>query len=601
MPTNVTDTQDLVTKFKAQLSDGTDICKLAPLSDSNTPGWTIVASFTACVDIALAISDGRGIYGLSVSLPVLGALDVLYRRVNEQLGIFSAEYTLPAALRTIQTGAVTIRLPTFRIEIHTDGGFLVDLGYPWGYDFSRSAQVEFAIFLGSAGFYYGYTAAAASDLLAFPGDSRFLAPNWPDFKNKTGLDMRALRIGFAARAGIGRSFSIGILNAEASLTIFGGLEGAAAFPSGHVDLLSPTLYALKGFVGLMLDIRATVSFSIIQASARLTAYALVGIEIQRVLAMDNAGAYYYLTLPIVIFAEVGLTVSVDVQISIGCVTVTIHLSFSTTWRIQETLGNLDITKVFPPGLQSFDAALESAPAPLSWSPAYRAFKEVRDLNLFVTVLPCLASPADVGEGGAVPVTCIIGQMLLPVNAASNGFADFARFLVGWALRPDSTVGVGDSDAITLGEVKGRRQEINDLVNDPNSAGVFWSVFQPALVTVLGNQFRTVLNVLQKDHTDDPFAALPLWPSAVFSYVPAAPAPVITATPVAVAEGNSKAGKKLQLSGDAAAFANYSVCVILGMLAEIEQTIRQPDATKPPTEDPAASRTWAQIGSDLLTL
>ncbi len=496
-------------------------------------------------------------------------------------------------------GAVTLRLPVFRVEIHTDGGYLIDLGYPWGYDFSRSAQFEFAIFLGSAGFYYGYTAAAASDLLSIDNNPNFVKPDWAVFKDKTGNDMRALRIGFAARAGIGRSFTIGILRAEASLTIFGGIEGAAAFPSGNVTLLSPTLYALKGFVGLMIDIRATVSFAIIQASARLTAYALVGLQIQRVLASDNAGRFFYVTLPIKIFAEVGLTVSIDVQITIGCVSVTIHLSFSTTWRIEETIGGQSVDPVFP-GTHPADIALEEVLSTLTWNTTFRAFQEVRDLILFVTVLPCLAAPADVGEAGNVPVTCIVGQMLLPVLSETNGFADFARFLTGWALKPDASQGIDPNTPIRLGDLQRCRNDFQARIDDPQSADNFWRIFQPALLTVLENQFRPTFNVLSDVHKDDPVAALPLWPSTTFSYVSSS-GTVVTATPSPVFEGNARAGQPMQLPGDAAAFANYAACVILGTLAEMERIIRQPDSKTPPTEDPAASRSWDQLGKDLLTL
>jgi len=102
-------------------------------------------------------------------------------------------------MRTMQFGAATVRLPVLRLEVHTDGGFLADLGFPWNNDFSRSAQVEVAIFLGSGGFYYGITAASASDLLTFTGGYGYYAPDSIVLNS-----IRTLRLGFAARVGIGR-------------------------------------------------------------------------------------------------------------------------------------------------------------------------------------------------------------------------------------------------------------------------------------------------------------------------------------------------------------------------------------------------------------
>src|SRR4029077_1742036 len=94
-----------------------------------------------------------------------------------QLGIFSLELTLPGPAREMQFGAATIRLPSFRVEVHTDGGFLADFGFPWNNEFARSAQVEVAIFLGSGGFYFGVTSAAASDLLSFDGGYGYYPPD----------------------------------------------------------------------------------------------------------------------------------------------------------------------------------------------------------------------------------------------------------------------------------------------------------------------------------------------------------------------------------------------------------------------------------------
>ena len=158
-------------------------------------------------------------------------------RVDGQVGIFSVEYTLPGLIRTMQFGVATVRLPVFRLEVHTDGGFLADLGYPWNNDFSRSCQVEVAIFLGSGGFYFGRTSAAAADLLRFDGGGYGYLP--PD---DAALDrISTLRLGVRpARVGIGRSLTIPASSRRQHRSrSSGSLEGAAGYRAG-ADFFSPT-------------------------------------------------------------------------------------------------------------------------------------------------------------------------------------------------------------------------------------------------------------------------------------------------------------------------------------------------------------------------
>jgi hypothetical protein len=599
--TNARDVKDIVKAFKDQLNDindQTDVCSLLNKADPASDDWSIAAQYVGAFRLALAVSD-PDVYGLDVSISDFD-LDLLYRRVNDQLGIFSIEFTLPASIRTMQFGAATIRLPVFRLEIQTDGGFLADFGFPWNNDFSRSAQVEIAIFLGSGGFYFGITSAAASDLLAFTGGYGHYAldPNDPvDSATLNGI--RTLRLGFAARVGIGRSFTIGILNAQASLTLFGGLEGAAGYRPGEQNLFNPTLYALKGYMGLMLDIQATVDFAIIRASAYIHAYADVGVEIRRVLGKATAApgdhTYYLLTLPVVIFADIGLSVGVDVQIHIGCVSVTIHLSFTRTWHFEEALGSLVIHPFDPPFLASRNRFLTLDAA--GWDTSYKYWNGQRSLTVYATVLPCLANAADVGESGG-PKTCAVGTMLLPVRPADNGFADLARFLAGWVVLPAVSLTGNPDDystyRVTLGAV-------NSLL-DQMTNEAFWTGFPPALLSVVKNQFTANLKTLAPSQ-NEPFALIPPWPDSVFTYVPPGGGPVKT-TPAIVLEGNTP------MPADKAAFVEYCRHVIAGSLPEVQQLIQDhgialnPDGTPfpdAPPNDPNKFLTWGSIWDDMLQL
>lgn len=568
------DTKGLVKHFHDTLrgiGENTSVCTLLGAGREDNDNWSIAARYQGAFNAAIAVSD-PGIYGLALDIHDLGELDLLYRRVNGELGIFSVEFSLPGPMRTMQFGAATIRLPILRVEVHTDGGFLADFGFPWNNNFARSAQVEIAIFLGSGGFYYGLTAASASDLLSFAGGYGFTSPD-PLVLNR----IRTLRLGFAARVGLGRSFTIGILSAEASITLFGGIEGAAGYRPDEKDLLHPTVYALRGYVGLMLDISATVSFAIIQASARILAYADVGLEIRRVLVRQGT-THYLVTLPVVIFANIGLTVGVDVGIHVGCVDITIHLSFSATWHFQQTLGSLSTPELY-------DGSLHAAPlfvldnlalaSSFAWPVDYQYWGTSRTLNIYVTVLPCKAQPSDFGETGDAK-TCVVGTMMLQVLPKENAFADLARFLTGWLLLKSPAGNPSDYDPqpVTLGTLR----SFQDSMKEKS----FWDGFPDAVLTVTKKQFAPAFKNAQGD---DLFAVLPPWPGSSFRYVPEG-APAVVGTPAQVNEGEKP------MNGADAAFVEYCRYLIVGTISEIALLVQT--APGESREDVSKSLKWSDV-------
>jgi hypothetical protein len=203
----------------------------------------------------------------------------------------------------------------------------------------------------------------------------------------------------------------------------------------------------------------------------------------------------------------------------------------------------------------------------------------------------MAQAGDVGLPGDVR-TCVIGQMLLPVQPEAHAFGDFAKFLVGWAIRPQTTTGIPDTDRIALETITEVRLAIKERGHQ------FWDGFQVALLTVVGAQFTPVLALLRPEHRDDAFAALPLWPGTTFR----ARATDVVAT-AATAEARFVADRGDIVRGDEAGFANYSSCVILAMLAEIEQLITDEgqvvDVAAAPRNDPLKFLSWGEIWTRLL--
>jgi hypothetical protein len=548
----------------------TSVCDLLGFAANSRDEWSIVASYSGELDVAVAISD-PSTYGINVVIDPFGGLDVLYRRVSNDLGIFSLEYSLPGPARTMQFGAASVTLPVFRLEIHTDGGFLADFGFPWNNDFSRSCQVEVAIFLGSGGFYFGITSAAATDLLNFEGGYGFSPPD----VSELGKFHKTVRLGFAARVGIGRSFTIGILDAAASLTIFGGVEGAAAYQSG-ADLFSPTLYAVKGYVGLMVDISATVNFAIIRASVRILAYAEVGFEIRRLLAKSPTGEHHLIRPPLFIFADISINITVVVEIHIGCVDIPIYLSFSANWHYEETLSSFQDDGTLT-GAIAATARFGLAAPPFTWNPNYRYWSGMRPLTVYATVLPCMADAADVGQTGDDDKTCAVGIMLLPVQQQQNGFGDFAKFLLGWLLLYDVDPTQYESYPLTLGRVT----DFQTQIRDPNTT--FWKDFAPALLTVVKNQFAVQLQALQNGQGQtESFTAIPPWPDSTFEYVRAG---LRESGDVAIVTVNGT-----PVSASDQAFADYCRHLIGTTLPEIRQLIDAPGTPN----DTSKSMKWSDI-------
>src|ERR1022692_3903841 len=95
----------------------------------------------------------------------------MYRQVSDTVGVYQGEIALPDAMRHLNLGGYAITLPVFAIAVYTNGDFQVDLGFPWGGDFSRSFTVEAVVapgipVTGSACWPFGNVTSASSALVS---------------------------------------------------------------------------------------------------------------------------------------------------------------------------------------------------------------------------------------------------------------------------------------------------------------------------------------------------------------------------------------------------------------------------------------------------
>ncbi|MGD1066011.1 MAG: LysM peptidoglycan-binding domain-containing protein, partial [Vulcanimicrobiaceae bacterium] len=272
-------------------------------------------------------------YALRIALDggpakILGGLDfeIIYRKISDTIGVYQAEITLPTAMRTIQTGIFTIGLPTFAIEVFTNGDFQVDFGFPWNNDFSRSFTLQAIVppgipLTGSAGFYFGKLSSATTNKVPAASNGTFNP---------------VIVFGFGIQAGFGKSVSIGPLSASFSVTVLGIIEGviakwnpylpANAGQTSRSQLDGTYYYSLSGTFGVAGILSGSVDFAIVKASVNIS-------------IIITAQIVFTSYAPIVLSVSVSVDVSASLEINLGIFSITLHFSFSLDVRETFTIGN----------------------------------------------------------------------------------------------------------------------------------------------------------------------------------------------------------------------------------------------------------------------
>jgi hypothetical protein len=179
-------------------------------------GWTVDAMVVFNdpnlhgLRLALAGKKAGGLAGL--------AIDILYKKISDDVGLFQIDFTFPDSIRYINMGAISITLPQIGIEVYTNGDFMIDVGFPWNMDFQRSFALYAIIppgipVMGAGGFYFGSLGNAASTLVP---------------QTSAGTFEPVIAFGVGLQLGLGYNITEGPLSAGFSLTIFGIVEGVLA-------------------------------------------------------------------------------------------------------------------------------------------------------------------------------------------------------------------------------------------------------------------------------------------------------------------------------------------------------------------------------------
>ena len=370
------------------------LADLTALKFDATSGWLFGAKFSALETVTLAaVFNDPVLYGLRLALDGkrVGKLaglefEILYRKVSDSLGVFHIELKLPDALRKIQAGEADITLPIIDLDVYTNGDFLVDLGFPRNLDFSRSFQIDMIVWAGpvpipvsaAAGLYFGVLSGQT-------------APQVPQVSN--GSFAPVIVAGFGVRVGLGKSVSLGPLDAGFFAGFIGILEGVLAWFHPDADPGATSVYyKVTGTVGIQIHIWGTVNFVVLQASVDIYAYADATVVVE---------SYQ----PIEVAFEAGVSISLSVKVLFFSIT----LSFSATIRESFTIGQAAPTP--------WMLAAPAPPAAVTPQLAPRGIQRttggvVRASPVFAQVLaagiswhgePALAAPAQPGLTVAVYV------------------------------------------------------------------------------------------------------------------------------------------------------------------------------------------------------
>ncbi len=381
-------------------------------------GWLIGAQFKVIkyIDIALIFYDPV-IYG--VSIDVSGGqfnglkFQILYKKVTDTVGVFQIDLTLPDYVRQQQFGAVSVTLPSLSLSIYTNGDFLIDLGFPHNADFSRSFALEFSIFTGSGGFYFGKLSNDTATDFNLPKANGQFNP--------------VIAFGIGIKAGVGRSVDKGILKAGLSLTILVILEGIIAKyepnPGSGVATDDAQYFRIKAQAGLVGRIYGEIDFAIITASLDVTASITAALLIEA----------YRQTL---ITFSASVSASVQVRINLGLFKITISCSFSTSISDSFTIGDNDTAPWDSKALQNrsayftaLDATSPIEPPELVWT----APMDYPKLPLNIIFLPQLSVKYEASKPNTKQAVAVSLLYLnnTPGADTDTDFTTLSRAMLAW--------------------------------------------------------------------------------------------------------------------------------------------------------------------------
>lgn len=277
------------------------------------------------LDMQMVYND-PALYGLRFTLKGEAAkvldgfsAEILYRKVNDTVGVYQGELTLPDKMRHLELGAFSLTLPVFYVEIYTNGDFKIDAGFPKNGDFSRSFSLYAVVppglpLTGSAGFYFGKLSASTADMVPV---------------TEKGLFQPVFIFGLGIKAGLGKSIDAGVLKAGFELTVMTVVEGVLAkwnpYPQ-YAPASESYYFRLSGMAGINGRLYGSVDFAIIKADVDVAVSLIVEFV-------------YETCREILLAVSASVSVKASLNLNLGIFKIHIHFSFSIKIREEFSIGS----------------------------------------------------------------------------------------------------------------------------------------------------------------------------------------------------------------------------------------------------------------------
>ena len=425
-------------------------------------GWLIGVDLTLfqVMRLAVVFAEATSVYGLLIGFvdkapEVLKGFQfqILYKKINDSVGVYKIALELPDQLRSQQFGAVGFTIPTIKVDIFTNGDFRLDVGFPDGLDFSSSFSVQAQAgpipVIGLGGFFFANLSSATSSTV-------------PQIPPEVGTFEPVLEAGFGLSLGVGKTIEKGIFRAGLTVTFVGILQGTvawfnkadtptAALPArglgdsgGALAVLAalaptfdgpPDFYRVQGQLALVGKLYGEVDFGIVKAGVSLTVWASLTITFE---------AYKNLDL------EIAAGVSVKVTVVIGSFKIfgkkiEIKVSFSFSTRISATFTIEDNRT--PPWGQVTGAEVARLGAaeslePISWVPS-QVVPDKQDVTLYFAPQVSVAVIED-DEKEEQLAQCI-ASLVIDNGDATPYFDTLLAVLLRWTLELAGKSGTDEID------------------------------------------------------------------------------------------------------------------------------------------------------------
>lgn len=444
------------------------------------------------VDLSFVFHDSD-LYGLHLEMAGGKAkalagleLDVMYKKVTDEIGMYQVDWRFPDSVRNLNFGAVAVTLPDIGVQIYTNGDFLIDIGFPYNMDFSHSFSFSAIIggipVTGGGGVYFGKLSGATSTYT-------------PVTTYGTFDPVIVFGVGF--QVGLGYNFTKGPLTAGFSLTAFAMIEGVfAAYraytpPSSNLPATSVQhdyYFKVAGTVGVIGLLYGSIDFAIIKASLNVNITLSVSLTYESFQPMD-------------IEAEVSVTVSLSVSIDLGLFSITFHLSFHAEVSASFTIDVDDGTAPWLTGPTNHVVMARALPALRTMPqprPAGAARPILSDGNVAPTITLYATAPYTIlaAEGSTTlkdQSAAFVAMLLIDAPTPSNvsnlagaqqtSFETLCQYMLPWLIDHLSAGTIPEGGSVTKDELEHYLSLLADLGAPPFVMGDYITFLSGFSITI----------------------------------------------------------------------------------------------------------------------